>query len=251
MENQTKTALVTGGSRGIGRAVALKLAEAGNNVAIVYAGNREAAEETLGQIKSHGVLGVAIQCDVADFNAAKAAVDAVVQTLGGVDMLINNAGITKDGLLARMSEEQFDAVVDVSLKGSFNFIRHVTPLMMKKRTADGKKGWGRIVNLASIAGLMGNAGQVNYAAAKAGMIGLTKSVARELAGRNITCNAIAPGFIETDMTANLGDLPLIDAVPMKRMGKAEEVAELALFLCSDHAAYITGETIRIDGGLAM
>jgi len=244
MQEQTKTAIVTGGSRGIGRGIALKQASEGVNVAVIYAGNQAAAEETVAKAKAYGINAIAIQCDVADFSAVRAAVVTVAKELGPIDILVNNAGITRDGLVFNMTEEQFDAVVDTSLKGAFNFIRHCYAGFVKRRS-------GKIINIASIAGTMGNAGQANYAAAKAGMIGLTKSVAKELAGRGICCNAIAPGFIETDMTAGLADLPLAEAVPMKRMGTVEEVANLAAFLASDAANYITGETIRIDGGLAM
>jgi len=240
-----KIAIVTGGSRGIGRAIALKLASEGANVAILYAGNTEAAETVVHEIEDMGVSAMAIKCDVSDFDACKQAVSAVTETLGAIDILVNNAGITKDTLALKMSETDFDSVVDVSLKGTFNMIRHCYSTFMKRRQ-------GRIINIASISGLMGNAGQANYSAAKAGMIGLTKSIARELAGRNICCNAVAPGFIETEMTASLGDeSALLGAIPLKRMGKAEEVANLVAFLASDQASYITGEVIRIDGGLAM
>ena len=240
-----KTAIVTGGSRGIGRQVVLKLAAEGANVALLYAGNTEAAQTVVGLAQEMGVSAMAIQCDVADFDACKQAVATVTQTLGPVDILVNNAGITKDTLALKMSEADFDQVVDVSLKGAFNMIRHCYSTFMKRRQ-------GKIINIASVSGLIGNAGQANYSAAKAGMIGLTKSIARELAGRNICCNAVAPGFIETEMTANLGaETPLLGAIPLKRMGKAEEVADLVAFLAGDCANYITGEVIRIDGGLAM
>ena len=239
-----KTAIITGASRGIGKAAALKLSQDGYNIAIIYAGNTEAANETAELVKKQDVSALLIQCDVADFEACKNAVVLVKETFGSIDVLVNNAGITKDGLILKMSQEQFDAVVDVSLKGTFNMIRHCAPIFIKQRQ-------GRIINIASVAGVMGNAGQANYSAAKAGMIGLTKSIARELAARNICCNAIAPGFIETDMTAALGELPLKDMIPLKRMGKAEEVAALVSFLASENAAYITGEVIKIDGGLAM
>ncbi|MCL2842541.1 MAG: 3-oxoacyl-[acyl-carrier-protein] reductase [Oscillospiraceae bacterium] len=241
---QGKTAIITGGSRGIGRAIALTFAEHGANVAVLYAGNATAADEVVCAIKAKGVSAMAIQCDVADFAACKDAVKAVTETLGPVDILVNNAGITKDKLVLAMSEDDFDRVVDVNLKGAFNMIKHCYSGFMKRRQ-------GRIINITSISGLMGNPGQANYSSAKAGMIGLTKSVARELAGRNICCNAIAPGFIETEMTASLGENPLLNNIPLKRMGTADEVASLALFLASDTAGYITGEVIRVDGGLAM
>ena len=241
---QQKTAVITGASRGIGKATALKLARDGFNIAVIYAGNSEAAKETAEIIEKQSVSALVIQCDVADFEACKNVVSQIKEKFGGIDVLVNNAGITKDGLILKMSEQQFDAVVDVSLKGAFNMIRHCAPIFVKQRQ-------GRIINITSVAGMMGNAGQANYSAAKAGMIGLTKSIARELAGRNVCCNAVAPGFIETDMTAALGDLPLKDAIPLKRQGKAEEVAALISFLASENAAYITGEVIKIDGGLAM
>ena len=239
-----KTAVITGASRGIGRAAAIKLAQDGFNIAVIYAGNTEAAKETAEMVEKQGTSAYIIQCDVADFEACKSAIALIKETYQTIDVLVNNAGITKDGLILKMSEDQFDQVVDVSLKGAFNMIRHSAPIFVKQRH-------GRIINITSIAGVIGNAGQANYCAAKAGMIGLTKSIARELASRNICCNAIAPGFIETDMTAALGDLPLKDMIPLKRMGKAEEVAALVSFLASEQAAYITGEVIKIDGGLAM
>ena len=242
-----KVALVTGGSRGIGAAIALRLAKAGADVAILYAGNSQAAQATCADIEAQGVRALAVQCDVKDFEAVKAAVDQVVARFGGVDILVNNAGITRDKLSMRMSEEEFDQVIATNLKGAFNTIRHVSPLMMKKR-------FGRIINISSVSGLMGNPGQANYAAAKAGMIGLTKTIAKELAGRNVTCNASAPGFIKTDMTGAMNEKVLEEAVkqiPMKRMGEPEEIAGLCAFLCSDEAGYITGSVIQVDGGLYM
>lgn len=247
LENQTlagKTAIVTGGSRGIGRAIGLKLAERGANLAVIYAGNQEKALETQAQAQALGVQAEIWQCDVADFDACKAVVKEVTARLGGPHILVNNAGITRDGLVMAMKESAFDAVLDTNLKGAFHMIRHCCPSLIRNR--------GKIVNIASVAGLMGNAGQANYAASKAGLIGLTKSIARELASRGVCCNAIAPGFIETDMTAAIGsDNPLLRQVPLGRMGRAEEVAALAAFLCSPEADYITGEVIRVDGGLAM
>ena len=239
-----KTAIVTGASRGIGRAIALKLAQDGYNIAILYAGNTDAANEVGKLVCEIGVEVLVVQCNVSDFDACKTVIDEVKETFGTVDVLVNNAGITKDGLAMKMSEQQFDEVMDVNLKGAFNMIRHCYSIFLKQRQ-------GRIINIASVAGIMGNAGQANYSASKAGMIGLTKAIARELAGRNICCNAVAPGFIETEMTENLGELPLIDAIPLKRMGKSDEVAALVSFLASEQAGYITGEVIRIDGGLAM
>ncbi len=240
-----KVALVTGASRGIGRAIALKLASLGADIAVVYAGNTEKAEEVAAKAIEYGVRAEAFKCDVSDFAAVKAMVDEVKKKLGSVDILVNNAGITKDGLIMNMKEEAFDAVVDINLKGAFNLIRHCSPMLIKKRG-------GKIINISSVAGLMGNPGQSNYSASKAGLIGLTKSVARELAPRNICCNAIAPGFIQTDMTENItSDNPLMANIPLGRVGLPEEIAELAAFLAQDCANYITGEVIRIDGGLAM
>ena len=238
-----KTALITGASRGIGRAIALKLASAGVNTAIIYAGNAGKAEEVCKTARESGARAEAFQCDVSDFEASKRTVEAVRQTFGTIDILVNNAGITKDGLIASMKENAFDSVLDVNLKGAYNMIRHCAGIFIRKRG-------GTIINISSIAGIIGNAGQSNYSAAKAGLIGLTKAVARELAPRNIRCNAIAPGFITTDMTADIdAKNPLLAAIPLKRAGQPEEVAELAVFLCG--AEYITGEVIRIDGGLAM
>ena len=242
-----KTALITGGSRGIGRAVARKLAEMGMNIAIVYAGNQQAAEETLEMCRNAGVEARAWQLDVADFEAAKQTVAQVREAFGSIDVLVNNAGITQDGLVAMMKEADFDRVLDVDLKGVFNMIRHVAPVMIRQRS-------GRIVNVSSVSGIMGNAGQANYSAAKAGVIGLTKTVARELAVRGITVNAVAPGFIETDMTAAMTDAAreaTLAMIPAGRLGQAQEVARAVAFLASDDAAYITGQVLAIDGGIAM
>ena len=238
-----KVALITGASRGIGKAVALKLASMGADVAVVYAGSVDKAAEVCETAREFGVRSEAYRCDVSDFTAAKGTVEAVKKAFGSVDILINNAGITRDGLVMTMKEDAFDDVIGVNLKGAFNMIRHCSPILVRNRG-------GKIINISSIAGLIGNAGQANYSASKAGLIGLTKSVARELASRNICCNAIAPGFIETDMSGHIGnDNPLKAAIPMGRIGLPEEVAELAAFLCG--ADYITGEVIRIDGGLAI
>ena len=242
-----KVAVITGGSRGIGRAIALEFASNGADIAIIYAGNSEAAKETAETASKAGVKAGTYQCDVRSFEAAKKTVADILEEFSRVDILVNNAGITKDSLLLSMSEESFDDVMDTNLKGAFNMIRHLYPHMMRRRS-------GTIINISSVSGLTGNAGQANYSSAKAGMIGLTKTVARELAPRNITCNAIAPGYIETDMTAKLSDRIIeaaINTIPLKRMGKPEEVAKLAAFLASDFARYITGETIRVDGGVGM
>jgi 3-oxoacyl-(acyl-carrier-protein) reductase len=245
MEHQTRVALVTGASRGIGRAVALELAQNGCDIALIYAGNDEAAKSVAAEIEALGRKALPLRCDVSDFAAAKEAVTAVIAALGQVDILVNNAGITRDGLVAMMSEANFDAVMDTNLKGAFNFIRHLCGHMMKRRS-------GRIVNVTSISGMMGNAGQANYSSAKAGLIGLTKSVAKELAPRGITCNAVAPGFIASDMTAALSDAVVEEAkkaIPLKRLGAPEDIAKSVAFLCSDAASYITGEVLKIDGGL--
>ena len=247
MEFAGKTALVTGGSRGIGRAVALALAKRGAAVAIVYAGNETAAAETLAALEACGAKAAAYQCDVADFAATAAAVKQAEEAFGGIDILVNNAGITRDNVMLAMSEEDFDKVVATNLKGAFNLTRHVYSQFARRRS-------GRIINITSVVGLCGNAGQANYAAAKAGLVGFTKSVAKELAGRGVTCNAIAPGFIESDMTAVLTEQQRGGAlanVPMQRMGAPEDVAALAVFLASDAAAYITGQVICVDGGMNM
>ncbi|MDD6311458.1 MAG: 3-oxoacyl-[acyl-carrier-protein] reductase [Firmicutes bacterium] len=240
-----KTAVITGGSRGIGKAAAIKFAANGANIAIIYAGNDEAAAATVAEIEATGVKAKAYKVNVAEFEAVKETVAEIVKDFESIDILVNSAGVTRDGLIAMMKEENFDAVIDINLKGTFNMIRHCTPVFMKQRH-------GKIVNLTSVSGLTGNPGQANYSASKAGVIGLTKATAKELVGRNVTCNAVAPGFVETDMTANLSaNNKLVDQIPMKRMAKAEEIAELIFFLASDSANYITGEVIRIDGGIAM
>lgn len=238
-----KVALVTGGSRGIGRAVALKLASLGANVAVVYAGNQEAAQGVCLECQERfGVKAQAYRCNVADFGEAKETVSQIKKDFGTVHILVNNAGITRDGLVATMGEQAFDDVLAVNLKGAFNMIRHCAGLFIRNRG-------GSIVSVSSVTGIMGNAGQANYAASKAGIIGLTKSVARELAPRGITCNAVAPGFIDTDMTKDLQDSPLAASIPLGRMGTPEEVAEAVAFLAQ--ASYITGVVLQVDGGIAM
>ncbi|WP_395507364.1 3-oxoacyl-[acyl-carrier-protein] reductase [Hominenteromicrobium mulieris] len=240
-----KTALVTGASRGIGRAIALRLAEDGANVAVIYAGSADKAEAVVNEITALGVNAKAYRCNVADSAAVNETVKAVTNDLGKIDILVNNAGITRDGLMLRMKDEDFDAVLDTNLKGAFNMIRACYSGFIHKKS-------GRIINISSVSGIMGNAGQANYSASKAGVIGLTKSVARELASRGITCNAVAPGFIQTDMTENLGDNnPLLNSIPLGRMGKPEDIAAAVAFLASDSAAYITGEVLKVDGGLAI
>lgn len=240
-----KTALVTGASRGIGRAIALRLAEDGANVAVIYAGSADKAEAVVNEITALGVNAKAYRCNVADSAAVNETVKAVTNDLGKIDILVNNAGITRDGLMLRMKDEDFDAVLDTNLKGAFNMIRACYSGFIRKKS-------GRIINISSVSGIMGNAGQANYSASKAGVIGLTKSVARELASRGITCNAVAPGFIQTDMTENLGDNnPLLNSIPLGRMGKPEDIAAAVAFLASDSAAYITDEVLKVDGGLAI
>ena len=236
-------ALITGGSRGIGAAVAKKLASLGADVAIVYSGNAEAADAVCHECReTYGVKAQAYRCNVADFAAVKELVGKVKADFGTVNILVNNAGITKDGLVATMREQDFDDVLSVNLKGTFNLIRHCTGIFLRNRG-------GRIINIASVTGIMGNAGQANYAASKAGIIGLTKSVARELAPRGITCNAVAPGFIDTDMTKGLQDSPLAAAIPLGHMGTPEDVAGAVAYPAC--AGYVTGEVIRVDGGIAM
>lgn len=238
-----KTAIVTGGSRGIGAAIAMRFASLGANVAVIYAGNAVAAEEVCECCRQeYGVEAQAYQCNVADHDAVKETVAMIKKDYGTVHILVNNAGITRDGLLAMMKEADYDAVLDTNLKGAFNMIKHCTSMFLRGRE-------GVIINISSVSGLMGNAGQTNYAASKAGLIGLTKSVARELAPKGIRCNAIAPGFIATDMTGDQGENPLVQQIPLGRMGTPEDVADAAAYLAE--AAYVTGVVLRVDGGIAM
>lgn len=247
MKLEGKVALITGASRGIGRAIALKLAAEGAKVAINFAGNIAKAEEVKTAVESSGGEAMLVQGDVSDFEKVNEIVKKVVDTWGRLDILINNAGITRDNLMLRMSESDFDSVIATNLKGVFNCTKAVTRLMMKQHS-------GRIVNMSSVVGLMGNAGQANYAAAKAGIIGFTKSVAKEFAPRGITVNAVAPGFIETDMTDALPDkikTDLTEKIPIGRIGKPEDIANAVMFFVADEAAYITGQVICVDGGMAM
>lgn len=240
-----KTAMITGASSGIGRETALKLASLGADIAVVYIGPADPAQEVVMKIEEMGRKAVAYECDVSDAEQAKQTVKTAIKEFGGIDILVNNAGITRDGLALSMKEEDWDAVLNVNLKGAFNMIKACYSGFIRRRS-------GRIINISSVAGIMGNAGQANYSASKAGLIGLTKSIARELAERNINCNAIAPGFIQTGMTADITEKnPLLLGVPKKRMGKPEDIANAVAFLASDEAEYITGEVLRVDGGLAM
>lgn len=244
---ENKVALVTGAGRGIGRQIALTLAKEGATVVVNYNGSRERAEGVVAEIENAGGKAEAYGCDVSDFEACQEMINNVINKYGHLDILVNNAGITKDGLLMKMSEEDFDQVLDTNLKGAFHTIRFALRQMIRQRS-------GRIVNMASVVGVSGNAGQANYAASKAGVIGLTKTAAREVASRGITVNAIAPGFIETDMTEVLPEKvkeASISQIPLGKFGKAEDVADAVAFLASDEAAYITGQVLHVDGGMVM
>ncbi|HFN9535164.1 TPA: 3-oxoacyl-[acyl-carrier-protein] reductase [Staphylococcus aureus] len=243
----TKSTLVTGASRGIGRSIALQLAEEGFNVAVNYAGSKEKAEAVVEEIKAKGVDSFAIQANVADADEVKAMIKEVVSQFGSLDVLVNNAGITRDNLLMRMKEQEWDDVIDTNLKGVFNCIQKATPQMLRQRS-------GAIINLSSVVGAVGNPGQANYVATKAGVIGLTKSAARELASRGITVNAVAPGFIVSDMTDALSDElkeQMLTQIPLARFGQDTDIANTVAFLASDKAKYITGQTIHVNGGMYM
>ncbi|MCM3699279.1 3-oxoacyl-[acyl-carrier-protein] reductase [Paenibacillus macerans] len=244
---QGKTALVTGASRGIGRSIALAFAEAGADVAVNYAGNEQAAAGVVAKIEALGVKAYAVKAHVGSSQQFEDMVKGMLDAWGRIDILVNNAGITRDNLIMRMKEEEFDQVIETNLKGVFNGIKAVTRPMMKQRS-------GRIINISSVVGVLGNAGQANYVAAKAGVIGLTKSSARELASRGITVNCIAPGFIETDMTDQLPEelrQSMLAGIPLTRLGQPEEIANVAVFLASDSASYMTGQTLHVDGGMYM
>ncbi|PJN56199.1 3-oxoacyl-[acyl-carrier-protein] reductase FabG [Paenibacillus sp. GM2FR] len=242
-----QTALVTGASRGIGRSIALGLADLGANVAVNYAGSEAAAAEVVEAIRAKGVSAIAVKSNVGRTEEADAMVKQVLETFGRIDILVNNAGITRDNLIMRMKEEEFDQVIETNLKGVFNCLRAVTRPMMKQR-------YGRIINISSVVGALGNPGQANYVAAKAGVIGLTKSAARELASRGITVNAVAPGFIDTDMTRELPEdmrEGLLGGIPLARLGQPEEIAGVVAFLASSSASYMTGQVLHVDGGMYM
>lgn len=247
MSQTVRTAIVTGGSRGIGRAVCKKFASEGKNIVINYAGNLQAAEETAAECRELGAEVILVQADVSSAAGCEEIFAKAQESFQSIDILVNNAGITRDGLILRMSEENFDDVINTNLKGAFLCMKLASRIMMKQR-------WGRMINLSSVAGVRGNAGQINYSASKAGLIGMTKSLAKELAGRNVTVNAVAPGLIETDMTGVLPDAvkeQLLQGVPMSRAGKPEEIAAAIAFFASEEAGYITGQVLCVDGGMAV
>lgn len=242
-----KVALVTGAGRGIGRQIALTLAEYGADVIVNYNGSEDKAKEVVREIESMGRKAAAVQCSVADYEACGKMITDMLAMFGHIDILVNNAGITKDNLMIKMTEKDFDAVIATNLKGTFNTMQHMYRPFLKQKE-------GRIINMSSVSGLLGNAGQANYAASKAGVIGLTKSVAKELASRNITVNAVAPGYIDTDMTQAMTDAAkqaVIEQIPLKRVGTPKDIAETVAFLASDKASYITGQVISVDGGMAI
>jgi 3-oxoacyl-[acyl-carrier protein] reductase len=245
MNLQNKIAIVTGGSRGIGAATARRLGACGATVLVVYSGHKDAADSVVADIVQASGVAHAYQCDVSDYAATKQLVETILASHIKVDILVNNAGITRDKLVLQMTESDWDSVLDTNLKGAFNMIKHLYPTFVRQRC-------GRIINISSVSGLDGNVGQANYSSSKAGVVGLTKSIARELGGRGITCNAVAPGFVDTAMTADLSlaiKEKLLERIPMRRMGTPDEIAHAVAFLASEHAAYITGQVLRVDGGL--
>lgn len=247
IECQSQVAVVTGGSRGIGRAICIKFAKMGLDVVINYAGNEDAARETAKQCEAYGAKTMIINFDVADYKKCKEALEEIQKTFGSIDILVNNAGITRDQLMLAMSEEDFDNVINTNLKGTFNCMKITSKMMIKQR-------FGRIINLSSVVGLRGNAGQINYAASKAGVLGMTKSAAKELASRNITVNAVAPGWIQTDMTEVLPEKikeTMLNGIPIRRIGKPEDVANAVAFFASTESEYITGQVLCVDGGMAV
>ena len=244
---EKRTAVVTGGSRGIGRGICLKFADLGYNLVINFAGNEEAAVETKKLCEAKGVAVVLVKGSVSDYDLCMEVIDKAIENFGKIDILVNNAGITRDNVLIRMKEDEFDQVIDTNLKGTFNMMKAVCRPMMKAK-------YGRIVNISSVVGLMGNSGQINYAASKAGVIGMTKSMAREVASRGITVNAVAPGFIQTDMTDSLPDEVVKSIsmnIPVASLGKVEDVAGAVAFLSDERSSYITGQVLCVDGGMAM
>ena len=244
---QDKCAIVTGAAKGIGRAIALKLASLGANIVLNYRSSEEKAIEVENEIKELGVEVLRVKGDISNTSDVENMINKAKEKFGKIDIMVNNAGITKDTLILRMKEEDFDSVIDVNLKGVFNCLKAITPIMVRQKE-------GKIINLSSVVGLSGNAGQVNYAASKAGVIGMTKSLAKEVGSRGITVNAVAPGFIETDMTNVLGDKFKVEArksIPLKRLGNPDDVAKVVAFLASDMANYITGQVINVDGGMVM
>ena len=244
---KNKVALVTGAGRGIGKEIAKALAAQGAFVIVNYHSSAAAAEQTVNEIIQQGGMAASIQCNVSDFEACGDMIEKIMNNYGHLDILVNNAGITRDGLIMKMSEDDFDRVLDTNLKGAFHTIRHASRYFLKQKS-------GKIINISSVSGVMGNAGQANYSASKAGLIGLTKSVARELSSRGITCNAVAPGFIDTEMTAQMTDKAkeaVKTQIPLGRAGKVEDIAEVVTFLASEKASYITGQVISVDGGMSI
>lgn len=244
---ENKTAIVTGSAKGIGKGIATEFAKQGATVVINYCGSKEAALKTVEEIKAFGGKAIPYQADISDYEMSKKMMDDIIKEYGAIDILVNNAGITRDNLILRMSESEFDDVIRTNLKGTFNCIKHVTKYMLKNKS-------GKIINISSISGVNGIAGQANYSASKAGIIGLTKSFAKEMSSKGININAIAPGFIETDMTKVLNDKyveEIVNTIPLKRVGRPEDIAKAALFLASDMSDYITGQTLMVDGGLGL